>query len=196
MKLNIAGGPLLRTVVNGPGARTLLHVQGCSLHCPGCFNQWSWTTEADRLVDPEELARELLRANNLITISGGEPMDQPAELACLVRSLKQQDPACSVIMYSGYTAAQLERKVWWGAIRECLDAVVAGPYRQDQPRSGRGLVGSGNQEVLLLSSRYTMEEMRDPLSTVEAQVAPDGTIVVTGFPTPQVVEALRAEGDV
>ena len=195
MKLNIAGDLLLRTVTNGPGARTLLHVQGCSLHCPGCFNQWSWSTSPSRLVDPVELAEELLATNTLFSISGGEPMDQPAELAALVRTLKGLDRSCSIILYTGYTIAQLNRRAWWGVIQECLDAVVAGPYRQNQPRSGRGLVGSGNQGVRLLSGRYTMEEMRAQPATVEAQVAPDGTIVMTGFPTPQVIEALRAEGD-
>lgn len=192
MLINTAGR-ILQTTVNGPGVRTLVHFQGCTIRCPGCFNQWSWKVDANQLFEPADLAEELLLDNNQISISGGEPMDQPGGLASLVRSLRRKDPDCSILLFTGYTPAQLDRKVWWGVIRKHLDIVVAGPYKQSLHVEGRQLIGSSNQEILLLSSRYTMEEVTGTKESVEAHIAPDGTITLTGFPPEGAVRALRAQ---
>lgn len=184
---------LPRTSVNGPGLRTLLHVQGCRIHCSGCFNKWSWSTDEARMVRPEDLAVELLQLGRGVSISGGEPMDQAEELACLVRTLRLIEPECSILMYTGYTLKQLEGMPYWGMVRDNLDVAVVGPYVASRWTPASPLIGSNNQVVLILSDRHTMDEVLGERATVEAHVGPDGIITMTGFPTHGVISALRAQ---
>ena len=46
---------------NGPGVRVSLFCSGCTLHCPGCFNEESWDFGAGRPFTDETLAT-LLKA--------------------------------------------------------------------------------------------------------------------------------------
>jgi len=193
VKLNVAN-ILERTEVNGPGVRTLLHLQGCRIHCPGCFNEWSWEDREVRLVEARELAAELLHANNQISISGGEPMDQEEGLLELVEELRRLDGGCSVLLFTGYTEKQLSGKPLWARIKDMLDIAVIGPYVRNKP-TRQGLRSSLNQTVY-----YGPRQRKDRIemltgASVEAIVSPDGTIHMTGFPTPQTIAALRAQGD-
>ena len=39
------------SVVDGPGIRTVLFMQGCDLHCKGCQNRSTWDIEKGKKVD-------------------------------------------------------------------------------------------------------------------------------------------------
>ena len=62
------------SVVDGPGIRTVLFMQGCDLHCKGCQNRSTWDIEKGKKVDIDELVNELNKKvfNKKITISCGE----------------------------------------------------------------------------------------------------------------------------
>ena len=49
------------SIVNGPGLRAVLWVQGCRQHCPGCQNPETWTedNEAGAIVKIEKVKEEL-----------------------------------------------------------------------------------------------------------------------------------------
>jgi anaerobic ribonucleoside-triphosphate reductase activating protein len=190
--LNIQG-VLPRTSVNGPGERTLVHLQGCSIHCDGCFNKWSWSKQARTLVEPEKLAADVLVFGDNVSISGGEPMDQPADLAMFVRALRLRRPSCSILLFTGYTLEQLNKMVWWDVVAGCLDILVAGPYQRDRHAAGAVLVSSTNQELVLMSTRHTMQEVLGEAPTVEAHVSPDGVVTMTGFPPEATLRALRTQ---
>ena len=38
------------SVVDGPGIRTVLFMQGCDLHCKGCQNRSTWDIEKGKKV--------------------------------------------------------------------------------------------------------------------------------------------------
>ena len=62
---------------NGPGVASILHLQGCSIRCPGCFNQQTWDHSRGNLRSVQNVLDELDSApHDLIAISGGEPLDQ------------------------------------------------------------------------------------------------------------------------
>lgn len=190
MKLRISG-VVRGTEVNGPGRRNMVHVQGCSLQCPGCFNPHTWDSGKGESIPTEELAASLLSDQpDGITISGGEPMEQPEALYELLWWLRDKDPSCSILLYTGFTRSRLERSVWWERIRSKLDVVVAGPYMRDRPSRANPLISSANQELMLLG-RHTLRELASD-ANVEVLVEPDGTITMTGFPTHELIRDMEA----
>lgn len=79
--------------VDGPGVRFVAFLQGCPLRCLFCHNADTWKIQEGKPVTPAELTAQLLQYKNFIkkggvTLSGGEPLLQPAfcrEVALLCR---------------------------------------------------------------------------------------------------------------
>jgi pyruvate formate lyase activating enzyme len=73
-------------LVDGPGLRVVVFMQGCPLRCLFCHNPEMWSHEGGTDVTPEELVRRILKYKNYfgteggVTFSGGEPLSQPAFL--------------------------------------------------------------------------------------------------------------------
>jgi anaerobic ribonucleoside-triphosphate reductase activating protein len=93
--------------VDGPGNRTVVFFQGCTLGCQGCQNRALWPADGGENYDVEALAQYVAAVANIetagqVTISGGEPFQQPGALAQLVRSLKMYGVS-NIILYTGYT---------------------------------------------------------------------------------------------
>ena len=67
-----------RSLVDGPGVRTVVFFQGCDLRCKGCQNKSTWDTKSGTEVEVAELATLLRKevCNKKITFSGGEPLSQ------------------------------------------------------------------------------------------------------------------------
>src|SRR5688572_31286206 len=87
----------------GFGRRIGVWFQGCSIQCPGCVSHDTWAfgrgqTTVDLVCDT--LAANLNQADG-VTISGGEPFDQPAALEALLRWLRGRF-AGDVLVFSGY----------------------------------------------------------------------------------------------
>ena len=76
-------------LVDGPGIRTVVFLQGCGLRCQYCHNPDTWECGAAtaKEMTPEELVAKLRRfksyygATGGVTFSGGEPLLQPEFLA-------------------------------------------------------------------------------------------------------------------
>src|SRR3982750_2714627 len=88
IELNKAHFPV---TVLGPGRRIGLWLQGCSIGCPNCISRDTWEAEPGKAIEIAALlawCREVTQ-NVLdgVTISGGEPFDQPDALLALLRSL-------------------------------------------------------------------------------------------------------------
>lgn len=70
-------------LVDGPGIRYVVFLQGCKLRCLFCHNPETWDTKEKLLMTPEELITKVLKYKNYygkdggITFSGGEPLLQP-----------------------------------------------------------------------------------------------------------------------
>ena len=95
------------SIVDGPGLRYAVFVQGCSHACPGCHNPNSQPCAGGTVRTIEDVAADIA-ANKLaqgVTISGGEPFEQAAACAELAR--RCQAIGLSVWTYSGYVYEQL-----------------------------------------------------------------------------------------
>jgi anaerobic ribonucleoside-triphosphate reductase activating protein len=85
LELNKAHWPV---TVLGPGRRIGLWVQGCTIGCRGCVSQDTWPRDPRKRIAVPELLdwcrRTAKDGPDGITISGGEPFEQPAGLRALL----------------------------------------------------------------------------------------------------------------
>jgi anaerobic ribonucleoside-triphosphate reductase activating protein len=141
---------------NGPGERAVIWLQGCTLHCPGCINQKFLDFKPRYIVHPPDLLCQILCARQDlegITVTGGEPFDQPDGLSILLCLAQQQ--GLSTLVYTGYTLDYLRsrQEELYETILKSVDILIDGPFVAAQRGDFLGR-GSANQRILYLSSRY------------------------------------------
>jgi len=166
---------------NGPGTRYVIWFQGCTLGCNGCFNPQTHQTEERALVTVSELMWRIRAVEPRIegiTISGGEPLQQPQGLLRLLRAVRRETEL-TTLLFSGYEWSEIERMQLGEAILGELDVLVAGRYQPEQHLEV-GLRGSSNQKIHLLNEEYTLRQVEATLDS-EIHVQPGGTILVTGI---------------
>jgi len=134
----------------GPGCRIGLWMQGCSIHCPGCISADTWAKDrgiatVDALLSHLE---QWMHAADGITISGGEPFDQPEALEALLRGIRLRTSS-DILVYSGYAYEALKRLLL--PMSGQIDALIADPFVQGHPQT-LPLRGSDNQRLHLLTS--------------------------------------------
>lgn len=184
--------------VDGPdGPRTVLWVQGCSLRCPECQNPELWPPDGGIWIEPAPLAARLdeLAGSRPITISGGEPFDQPWGLSRLLHRLRDLAPARDLLVYTGYTWEELCCDGNWamarggvGAAMGAIDTLVDGRYDPELDHEGIQWRGSSNQRVIDVQASLETGAYADPSKLVlrdwdsvqEVQITASGKIVGTG----------------
>ena len=173
--------------VDGPGARTVVRVQGCSIHCPGCQNQCLWPADGGMEFDEGILAGLLADSSLPVTITGGEPFDQPEALARLLALIRmRRNPADDVIVYTGRTFEELVHSnncTILAALAQ-VDVLVDGPHIQALDHDGMQYRGSSNQRVIDMRATF-----RQP-----ARVTLSRGPVLLDWDTPEVV--ITGGGDV
>jgi anaerobic ribonucleoside-triphosphate reductase activating protein len=155
MKISVNKAHFPVTVL-GPGRRIGLWLQGCSIRCPDCISQDTWEVDAARAVEIDDLllwCQEVSAGScDGITISGGEPFDQPEALLELLNKLDcwrvEQKRQFDLLCYSGYPLAALTRR--HADILALLDAVISEPFVEQLPMT-HVLRGSSNQRLVPLS---------------------------------------------
>ncbi len=84
-------------LVDGPGIRMVIFLQGCPLRCLFCHNPETWSQEKNILMTPEEVLKKAMRYKNYfgenggITFSGGEPLFQPDFLLETLKLCKKEN---------------------------------------------------------------------------------------------------------
>lgn len=175
------------TEAEGPGRRFALWLQGCPLRCPGCCNPEMLPFNGGRPVAVAQLLEEVLNASRThgvegITFLGGEPVAHAAGAALLASRIQQA--GLSVMVFSGYTLAEIRglRQPAADLLLAHTDILVDGRYDSRLPERRRRWVGSSNQEVHFLSSRYRVDDPAWRLpNTVEFRFA-GGELLINGFP--------------
>jgi anaerobic ribonucleoside-triphosphate reductase activating protein len=165
---------------NGPGLRAVVWFQGCSLQCSGCFNPATHDPNAGRAADTDKLVESILTLRDPIegvSISGGEPFEQPEALLALADGIKERD--LSVLVFSGFTFDRIHDLPFSVEILRNVDVLIAGPYMQSL-HSGRGLIGSLNQKIHFLTGRYSPLDFAS-LPGREMILHKDGSITLSGI---------------
>ncbi len=94
-----------RSVVNGPGERFVLWLQGCPLRCPGCLNPELQPFVPRHRLTIAQVEALVASASGVegVTFTGGEPLAQAAALAPLAQRLRRR--GLTVMAYTGFTLA-------------------------------------------------------------------------------------------
>lgn len=170
----------------GPGRRIGIWFQGCSIRCRGCVSVDTWSFESGEtsvaaVVDA--LSPWALEANG-VTISGGEPFDQPEALAELLEAVRMRVHG-DVLVFTGYP---YDRVAPWLTLHpELVDALVTDPYDPDVPQT-LALRGSDNQRLHLLTAlgRERLSGCARPLQptdhALDVHVTEDGEVWLAGIP--------------
>lgn len=143
-------GTVEESVVDGPGFRYAVFVQGCPHHCPGCHNPGSHDFDGGTVRDIDSIFEEICQNPLLrgVTFSGGEPFCQPGPLAELAKKVHAR--GLDVMVYSGWTLEQLQamEDPAVHALLEQADYLVDGPFLLEQRDIDLKFRGSANQRVL------------------------------------------------
>lgn len=133
----------------GPGRRIGLWFQGCSIKCPGCISIDTWAQHTGRVPVSDVIDRvaALARQADGLTVSGGEPFDQPDALTKILTAWRGLTSR-SVLLFTGKEFVDIE--TWLAVNPNLVDAVVAGPFRSDLPQTV-ALRGSDNQTLHILT---------------------------------------------
>ena len=174
---------LPRSLSNGPGARFVIWTQGCSLGCPGCFNPLTHGINGGqgrpRTVQGllEEIQLVATRIEG-ITISGGEPLEQPIPLETLLASIRKETPL-GVILFSGFSVEEIETDPRRRAVLDHVDVLIAGRF-DARHRVATGLRGSENKQIVLRTKRYSLSDF-ERVPTTEIVIDVDGKFTATGI---------------
>lgn len=128
------------SVVDGPGIRTVLFMQGCDLHCKGCQNKSTWNINKGIEIDIDDLVNELNKKvfNKKITISGGEPLMQKEALIELVNKLSNL--SFDIALYTGHQKKDVPTILF-----EKIKYLKTGNFIQKLKTTIKPFVGSENQ---------------------------------------------------
>lgn len=190
--------------VLGPGRRVGIWLQGCTIGCPGCLSRDTWDPQAGRITPVTDVVQVVLSMTDGqgvsgVTISGGEPFEQPAALAELLKLLipaleATRESEVDVLVYSGFGFTTLIDQ--HSQVLELIDAIIPEPYRAvDSP--GGLWRGSANQPLVLLSDlareRYDHHDAGSRAGPSMQVAVDDAGVWMIGVPGPGALRRLEAE---
>lgn len=151
MNIRIAG-TVCESIVDGPGLRYTVFVQGCPHGCPGCHNPQTHDFGGGKIVDIEELFTECTEdpLHQGVTFSGGEPFCQAEPLFALGSRFKEL--GLDLMCYSGWTFEELVKKSeteeYVKKLLSITDILVDGRFEQSRRSLALKFRGSDNQRII------------------------------------------------
>ncbi len=137
--------------VEGPYKRMAIWFQGCNIRCPGCCNEDLQEFKVAHIMSYQKLLELILDSkvkHNIegVTFCGGEPSLQK-NLHLL--GLKLRELNIGTILFSGFYIEQLPKE-----LVESMDLILDGPFMIQNLEHNRRLIGSTNQHIIPITSRY------------------------------------------
>ena len=134
------------TTVDGPGFRTSIYLAGCNHHCHQCHNPQSWDPSSGSLMSLEEIMSIVNEEDFDVTLSGGDPLFNPASLKILINEIKKNRR--NIWIYTGYTWEEIvESHLLLSSIMEA-DILVDGRYIEELKDPDLYFRVSSNQRII------------------------------------------------
>ena len=172
-------------LVDGPGIRVVVFMQGCTLRCLYCHNPDTWTLDGNKdALDftPEELVKKISRFRSYfeksgggVTFSGGDPFYQVEE--CIEISKYIKSKKMNIWCYTGFTYETLIKLAKDNPkiieFLKLIDVLVDGPFILEKKSLDCVFRGSTNQriidtklslknkEVVLVDKYYTEKKVKN-----------------------------------
>ncbi len=145
-------GIVEESIVDGPGIRFVVFVQGCYHKCEGCHNSHTQDFNGGECMSVSSIIQKV-KDNPLldgVTLSGGEPFEQADTVSILAEQLKSLE--YNVITYSGYTYEQIKEKALnddsWLRLIENTDILIDGRFEIEKRNLMLNFKGSENQRII------------------------------------------------
>lgn len=153
-KLNIAHINIC-TETEGPFKRMAIWFQGCNILCNGCCNLQLQEIKISHIITIEKLIAIALQSkieNKIegVTLLGGEPTLQN-NLSTLTKALSEI--GLGIILFTGKKYEAIDKE-----IINSVDLIIDGKFKIDELDFSRNLIGSKNQRILHITSRYRQYE--------------------------------------
>ena len=161
MEIRLAG-VVPESIVDGPGYRLAVFVQGCPHACPGCHNPKTHDFAGGYLGNTDDIIARLGK-NPLVrgvTLTGGEPMMQAGAMQEIAQAAKEK--GMNVWCYTGYTLEALLAQKQEAQMRllEYVDVLVDGPYMAHERSLDLLYCGSKNQRLIDMNATRAAGEIR------------------------------------
>lgn len=150
-KIKVAG-IVCESIVDGPGIRYTIFVQGCNHLCFGCHNQHTQDASGGEYRTIDSIISDISENPLLdgVTLSGGEPFEQSDSLSVFAKKLKAL--GYHIITYSGYTYEEIREKEKlipsFGELLNYTDILVDGKFDMKKRNLKLKFRGSENQRVI------------------------------------------------
>lgn len=128
-----------RSLLDGPGVRTVVFFQGCDLRCKGCQNPSTWEIKNGIEMTTDELVAVLKKEviNKKVTFSGGEPLMQADALMDIVKKISGFD----IAVYTGHEFDEVPQE-----LLDNIKYIKTGSFKGELKSTVHPYVGSTNQE--------------------------------------------------
>ena len=176
----------------GPHARYGIWVQGCMKRCLGCVSPDSQPFDGGYDVSITDLAIDILATPNIegVTISGGEPFMQEIPLLELIALIKAERNL-GIIIYTGMSYNEIKES----KLAKASDMIIDGDY-QENLNDGLSLRGSANQNIVLITSRYSDDINKYGTSGRRIELHfKNECVTMVGIPDKVTLNALKEKSD-
>ncbi len=145
-------GIVKESIVDGPGIRLVIFVQGCVHNCIGCHNPDTHSFSEGYYIEIDNIV-EMVKKDPLfdgITLSGGDPFHQGRVCAILANKIK--DIGLNVVTYTGYTFEEIINEIdinnGWKELLYATDILIDGKFDIDKKSLLLKFRGSENQRII------------------------------------------------
>lgn len=138
-------------ISNGPGCRVSIFLQGCPIHCFGCFNSELWDFNGGREVNDETLdtIHSLVNRPYIkgLSILGGEPLcEENLQTVAALCDIVKAIPDKTVWVYTGYNYEGFNEDQKQAIDK--ADVVVDGKFEKGLYNHDLIFKGSKNQRII------------------------------------------------
>ncbi|WP_294467060.1 anaerobic ribonucleoside-triphosphate reductase activating protein [uncultured Anaerofustis sp.] len=142
-------GIVRESIVDGPGLRFTLFVQGCPHKCPECHNPQTHDFNGGQVISHEKVLNAIFDNPLLsgVTFSGGEPFMQAKSLYLIGKEIKNK--GLNLITYTGFLFEDLlkmsENDPYILKLIKLNDYIMDGKFELKNKTYDKTFVGSSNQ---------------------------------------------------
>jgi len=142
-------GVVKESIVDGPGIRFTLFVQGCPHNCPQCHNPQTHDFNKGEIVAHDKVLNAIFKNPLLsgVTFSGGEPFLQAESLYLIGKKIKEK--GLNLLTYTGFLFEDLikmsKKDLYILKLIELNDYIMDGKFEVENKTFNKTFVGSSNQ---------------------------------------------------